>query len=82
MPNKQEVSEITEKSCIFKMLDCRVQSARNRKGLADFPCKKVSLIEYEVFGKTIDSRIKMECLWCPPDEHPKDSYCAWKFTID
>ncbi|MGQ4873940.1 MAG: DUF6125 family protein [Promethearchaeia archaeon] len=79
--NKQEITEISNNKCIFKMLECRVQFARKAKGLPDFPCKPVGLVEYELFAKTIDSRIKTRCIACPPDEHPKDFYCAWEFYI-
>ena len=79
--NIQEVSEVTDKRCIFRMVNCRVQSARKRKGLPDFPCKPVGVIEYEYFAKTIDPRIKTRCIACPPDPHPEDFYCSWEFTI-
>ena len=80
--NVQEVSEVTDKRCIFRMVNCRVQSARKRKGLPDFPCKPVGVIEYEYFAKTIDPRIKTRCIACPPDPHPDDFYCSWEFTIE
>lgn len=79
--NIQELSEVTAKRCIFRMVNCRVQSARKRKGLPDFPCKPVGIIEYEYFAKTIDPRIKTHCIACPPDPHPEDFYCSWEFTI-
>jgi hypothetical protein len=63
------------------MNDCRVQSARKRKGLSDFPCKQVGLREYSLFAKTIDPRIKTKCIACPPDEHPENYWCAWEFTL-
>ena len=79
--NIQEIDEISENRCVFRMKDCRVQSARNRKGLPDFPCKKVGIVEYTIFASTIDPRIKTKCICCPPDVHPKDYWCAWEFTI-
>ncbi len=79
--NKQEIIEVSEKQCIFRMIDCRVQSTRKRKGLPDFPCKKVGLVEYSLFAKTIDPRIEVKCLACPPDDHPENYYCAWEFSI-
>ncbi|MCK5125273.1 MAG: hypothetical protein KAR42_03365 [candidate division Zixibacteria bacterium] len=79
--NIQEIIAETENSLVFRMNDCRVQSARNRAGLPDFPCKSVGLVEYELFATTIDPRIKTECLSCPPDKHPVEYYCAWKFSI-
>jgi hypothetical protein len=80
--NEQEVSEMTEKRCVFKMKDCRVQSARKRKNLPDFPCKPVGLVEYTNFAKTIDPRIKTRCICCPPDAHPDDFWCAWEFSME
>ena len=79
--NEQEFIEETENSFVFRMNDCRVQSARKRKGLPDFPCKSVGIVEYSEFAKTIDSRIKTTCIACPPDAHPDKFYCAWKFEI-
>lgn len=79
--NEQEISEGDDGSLIFKMVDCRVQSARRRKNMAEFPCKPVGLVEYSGFARTIDPRIRTRCLHCPPDKHPEDSYCAWEFII-
>jgi hypothetical protein len=79
--NKQEIIEVDQNKIIFRMKDCRVQSARKRKGLPDFPCKTVGLVEYAVFAKSIDSRIETRCIACPPDKHPDDYYCAWEFRI-
>lgn len=79
--NRQEVIEVTSNRAVFRMIDCRVQSARQRKGLSDFPCKTVGMVEYEFFARTIDERIQTRCLYCPPDPHPPDSWCAWEFSL-
>ncbi len=79
--NKQH-SELKGGALLFYMNDCRVQSARKRKGLPDFPCKKVGLVEYSTFAAEIDPRINTDCIACPPDEHPDDYYCGWKFWIE
>jgi len=79
--NVQEIVEETENSFVFRMNDCRVQSARHRENRPDFPCKPVGLVEYAGFAKTIDPRIKTECVCCPPDKHPAGFYCSWKFSI-
>ncbi len=79
--NVQSIIDESPNSIIFQMNDCRVQSARKRRGLEDYPCKSAGLVEYHAFGETIDDRIVCECLGCPPDEHPEDWYCAWRFTL-
>ncbi|MFZ7127289.1 MAG: DUF6125 family protein [Desulfobacterales bacterium] len=80
--NVQSFEDVDDRCMIFRMNDCRVQAARKRKGLADYPCKSAGLVEYPYFAKTIDPRIHTECIGCPPDPHPDDWYCAWKFTVN
>ncbi len=79
--NIQSISEETENSFLFQMNRCRVQNARTKNGLPDFPCKSVGIVEYGEFAKTIDARIKTTCIACPPDKHPDTFYCAWKFEL-
>ena len=79
--NPQELREVSEGRAVLVMRDCRVQSARKRKGLPDFPCKSVGLAEYAEFARTVDPRIQTRCIACPPDDHPRDQWCAWEFTI-
>ena len=80
--NVQSIVEETEKSFVFQMNQCRVQNARKRKGLDDYPCKSGGMVEYSYFARAIDSRIKTECLGCPPDAHPEEWFCAWKFSLE
>jgi len=63
------------------MQECRVQAARRRKGLADFPCKSVGLVEFATFATAIDPRIRTRCVGCPPDDCPEGVACSWAFTI-
>ena len=79
--NEQEVDAVTPTSCVFRMRKCRVQEARKRKGLPDFPCKEIGIVEYSLFARTTDPRIEAECLVCPPDRHETDTWCAWRFRI-
>jgi hypothetical protein len=66
---------------IFTMTECRVQSARRRKDLDHYPCKSAGLVEYSDFAHAIDPRIKVECVWCPPDRVPETEFCSWRFSI-
>jgi hypothetical protein len=78
--NRQS-SEAIDGKLRFFMNDCRVQSARKRAGLPDFPCKKVGLVEYSTFASTIDPRIDTRCIACPPDEHLDEYFCGWEFSL-
>jgi hypothetical protein len=79
--NEQEFISKGPNRAVFRMNKCRVQDARKRKGLPDFPCKSVGIEEYRGFARTIDPRIKTRCIACPPDPHPDEYWCAWEFTI-
>ncbi|CAD7840303.1 MAG: hypothetical protein [Olavius algarvensis Delta 4 endosymbiont] len=79
--NEQSIEQTDTHTFVFYMNNCRVQAARQRKGLRDYPCKSAGLVEYPTFATAIDARIRTECVGCPPDEHPDEWFCAWKFTL-
>ena len=79
--NDNEIVEQSETRLVYRMNSCRVQDARKRKGLPDFPCKPVGIIEYGGFAKTIDPRIETNCIGCPPDEGERNYACAWEFNL-
>ena len=79
--NRQEIAERDAHRLVFRMNECRVQTTRKRKGLADYACKRAGIIEYTEFARAIDSRIETRCIACPPDDHPDDWHCAWEFTL-
>jgi len=64
----------------FFMESCRVQEARQRKGLPAFPCKPVGMVEFHGLAAAVDARIRVQCLHCPPD--PCQVTCAWEFTLE
>jgi hypothetical protein len=80
--NPQRIERVDESTLTFKMLECRVQNARRRKGLPVHPCKPVGLVEYGRFAETIDRRIHTRCLQCPPDPVVGSGFvCGWAFTL-
>jgi hypothetical protein len=79
--NLQESRRVDARTLEFRMQECRVQKTRRQKGLADFPCKSVGIVEFSVFANTVDPRIRTECIGCPPD--PVEGFaCGWQFRID
>lgn len=79
--NEQHVAWSEDHTRLRFFMDvCRVQETRRRKGLADFPCKSVGIIEFTTFAETVDPRIRTRCLHCPPDAS-EGKYCGWEFSI-
>ncbi len=66
---------------IYTMRACRVQAARERKGMPFHPCKSVGVLEYAGFARTIDERISCRCLSCYPDVTDASCCCKWEFTL-
>jgi len=64
----------------LSMEGCRVQETRRAKGLPDFPCKSVGLVEFSTFARTVDPRITTSCVACPP-EAPPGQFCTWEFSL-
>jgi hypothetical protein len=80
--NDLEILRSDRKTLVVTMKTCRVQAARERKGMPLFPCRFVGLVEFPVFARTIDARVVTQCLSCPPETLPGTPYCSWKFTLD
>ncbi len=79
--NEQEIVDADPNGFTFRMNRCRVQDARRRKGLEDYPCKSGGVVEYREFARAVDPRIQVACLACPPDPHPEGWWCAWRFSL-
>ena len=78
--NEQAI-ERTSDELILRMMKCLVQETRKRKGLSGYPCKSAGIAQFKTFARTVDSRIRIECISCPPDEHPQGWFCAWRFYL-
>ena len=73
--------EYADGTLIYTMKKCRVQTARERKGMPWHPCKSVGLVEYAGFARGIDERIACECLSCYPDVADDTCCCKWAFRL-
>jgi hypothetical protein len=80
--NATEILRPDKKTLVVTTKTCRVQAARERKGMPLFPCRSVGMVEFPVFARTIDPRVITECLSCPPETTRGSPYCSWKFTIE
>ena len=78
--NKDEIIHEAD-SLLYRAVECRVQTARARKGMAFHPCKRGGMTEYAGFARSIDERIECECISCFPDITDKTCCCAWRFTL-
>ena len=76
--------EIDEKDeeVIVSVPHCASQEARLKKGVGEYDCKDMHLGELEGIIEEVDRNIKVECLFAPPDPHPKELFCKWRFTMN
>ncbi|OPZ86760.1 MAG: hypothetical protein BWY74_03559 [Firmicutes bacterium ADurb.Bin419] len=81
MINEDEIVVEGDNVLLYRVKTCRVQHARRKKNLPDFPCKSVGIVEYSLFAKTIDERFETETISCYPDITHSEYNCIWKFTL-
>ncbi len=79
--NAASVSWGADGSLRFALNECRVQQSRQRKQMPFYPCMSAGMVEYCRFAESIDSRIVVECVSCPPEQTSETEFCVWRFRI-
>lgn len=72
--------EVQKDRAIFRVMSCRTQLTRIRKGLTEFPCRPIREGYLQSFSRELNPSVSVTCKICPPGPHPENTWCEWEFS--
>lgn len=65
----------------IRVTNCYQQVRRLEEGMGVLPCKPAGIAICEAAMEVINPAVKVNCLFCPPDDRPPDAWCDWEFEV-
>lgn len=72
---------ISHDRAIWTCTHCPPQEQRIKLQKGEFACKPTFDACFKNVIQVIDPRVRLRCIFCPPDSHPDHAWCQWEFTL-
>ena len=73
--------DVRDDQVVITVPDCPPQTARLKRGLGEYDCAAMHMAEFRAVARIADPGIEVICDHAPPDPHPPERFCRWRFRM-
>lgn len=77
-----EMKDVSDTHAVFRAKTCYPQKARVLKGKGVYDCRSTEQAYFSGYAQGIDTRLKVQCGFCPPEKYFDNLWCEWHFYFD
>ena len=75
------MTKVSDTKLVIQIDSCTMGTMRRKTGRPMLPCKPAGFNYFKAVAQMVNPKAKVTCIFCPPDEIPKNVMCKWEIKF-